>query len=339
MKPRSSDNGEQRPAFLITIDTEGDNLWARPKQVTTANARFLPRFQQLCESHGLKPTYLTDYDMARSEEFVEFGRDAAARGTAEIGMHLHAWNTPPLRPLTDDDDAHHPYLIEYPESVLREKIAFMTDLLAERFGDSPRSHRAGRWAFNGVYAKALLDHGYEIDCSVTPHVSWAGHRGDPAGTGGSDYRTFPAQAYFVDTDDISRPGDSQLLEVPMSIMPCRIGIVNRMRERLSERSLARRGLNRFFPPQTWFRPKTDNLDQMLAVMEWVGREQLDFVEFMLHSSELMPGGSPSFPGEADIERLYDNLEALFEAASASFVGATLSEYRAAFARAPVGSGR
>jgi hypothetical protein len=72
-------------------------------------------------------------------------------------------------------------------------------------------------------------------------------------------------------------------------------------------------------------------------MEWVGREPLDYVEFMLHSSELMPGGSPSFPGEAEIERLYENLETLFEAASGKFVGATLSEYRAAFACTPVGS--
>jgi hypothetical protein len=276
--------------------------------------------------------------MARSEQFVEFGRDAVKRGAAEIGMHLHAWNTPPLRPLTDDDDAHHPYLMEYPEPVLRDKVALMTDLLAERFGDSPRSHRAGRWAFNGVYAKALLHHGYAVDCSVTPHVSWAGHIGDPAGAGGSDYRLYPAQAYFVDADEISRPGDSQLLEVPMSIMPCRSGMVNRVRERFSERSLVRRGLNRFFPPHTWFRPKTDNLDRMLSVMDWVQCHGFDYVEFMLHSSELMPGGSPSFPSEVDIERLYENLEALFEAASGKVVGATLSEYRAAFAAAPASTG-
>jgi hypothetical protein len=26
-----------------------------------------------------------------------------ARGTAEVGMHLHAWNSPPTEPLTADD--------------------------------------------------------------------------------------------------------------------------------------------------------------------------------------------------------------------------------------------
>ncbi|MDR8263551.1 deacetylase, partial [Acinetobacter baumannii] len=50
------------PAFLITIDTEGDNLWQKHDSITTENARYLPRFQQLCEKYGFKPVYLTNYE-------------------------------------------------------------------------------------------------------------------------------------------------------------------------------------------------------------------------------------------------------------------------------------
>lgn len=39
----------RKPAFLITIDTEGDNIWARRLPITTRNAEYLPRFQKLCE--------------------------------------------------------------------------------------------------------------------------------------------------------------------------------------------------------------------------------------------------------------------------------------------------
>jgi hypothetical protein len=319
-------HGDDRPSLLITIDTEGDNLWARPETVTTENSLFLPRFQQLCESWGFKPTYLVDYDMARSEPFVEFGKDALRRKEAEIGMHNHAWNTPPLGQLTDDDNTHHPYLIEYPESTLRDKVGFMTELLGETFGVAVRSHRAGRWAFNAVYAKALIANGYWVDCSVTPHVSWEAYKGDPNGSGGSDYRRFPQRPYFLDADDVSRPGHSDLLEIPMTIMPCRFRLVNRIRERCTERSMLRRGLDRLFPPVTWFRAKTDNLDRMLAVLSWATSQKHDYVEFMLHSSELMPGGSPSFPGDAEIEKLYENLDVLFAAAATGFRGATLSEY-------------
>ncbi len=35
--------------FIITIDTEGDNPWANPREITTRNAEYLPRFQSLCE--------------------------------------------------------------------------------------------------------------------------------------------------------------------------------------------------------------------------------------------------------------------------------------------------
>ena len=45
-----------RPFFLITIDTEGDDLWSHPRNITTKNARYLPRFQKLCESYGFNTT-------------------------------------------------------------------------------------------------------------------------------------------------------------------------------------------------------------------------------------------------------------------------------------------
>src|SRR5262249_44806783 len=81
---------------LITIDAEGDDLWSRPRDITPRNAACLPRFQELCERYRWKPVYLANYEMALSPFFEEFGQDVLARGTAEIGMHLHAWNSPPL---------------------------------------------------------------------------------------------------------------------------------------------------------------------------------------------------------------------------------------------------
>ena len=89
--------------------------------------------------------------------FQEFGRDVVTRGAGEIGMHLHAWNSPPLFQLTEDDMLHHPYLIEYPPNVMRDKIRLMTDLLGERMGDRVLSHRAGRWGFNARYAELLVE--------------------------------------------------------------------------------------------------------------------------------------------------------------------------------------
>jgi hypothetical protein len=121
------------------------------------NTGYLPRFQDLCERYGFKPTWLTNYEMAMDPAFVEFGKDVIARKQGEIGMHLHAWNSPPEAPLTDDDWRWQPFLVEYPDTVLRDKVVYMTDLLEEKFQTKMLSHRAGRWAFDERYAAILTD--------------------------------------------------------------------------------------------------------------------------------------------------------------------------------------
>jgi len=287
--------------FLITIDTEGDNLWTISKTVTTQNARYLPRFQGLCEGYGFKPTWLTNFEMAECPAFREFGRDVLQRGQGEIGMHLHAWNSPPL---TNDSLTGQAYLIEYPEKVMKDKIGFMSDLLEHRFERKMVSHRAGRWAFDSRYARLLVEHGYRVDCSVTPHVNWAGVLGDPMGLGGSDYTTYPAQAYFMDLERIDREGDSPLLEVPVSIV--------------LKTDVA--------PITSWLRPNGQNRESMLEILKLACDNQWPCVEFMLHSSELMPGGSPTFQTLDDIEALYDDLELLLSKAVENFRGQTLTEF-------------
>jgi hypothetical protein len=55
-----------------------------------------------------------------------------------------------------------------------------------------------------------------------------------------------------------------------------------------------------------------------------------YIEFMLHSSELMPDGSPIFRTERSIDRLYDHLEQLFAEAQDNYRGLTLAEFRDEF---------
>lgn len=321
-----------KPSFLITIDTEGDNLWSRTEnKITTKNASYLPRFQELCERYKLKPTYLTNFEMANSSQFQEFGKEAIQRDVAEIGMHLHAWDMPPSFQLTENDLRFHPYLIEYPVSVMRDKVKFMTDLLEDVFGTKMLSHRAGRWSFDERYAQCLIENGYKVDCSVTPHVSWKDSLGDPSQSGGTDYTSFPDKAYFIDTSDISRSGDSTLLEVPVSTNTNRVVNALASSSIVRNLSLARRGLYYAFP-RIYLRPKHNNLKQMLGYLKHAASTKREYVEFMLHSSELMPGGSPYFKSESSIEKLYDTLDILFDNASQHFAGCTLSEYYEIFTR-------
>ena len=47
---------------------------------------------------------------------------------------------------------------------------------------------------------------------------------------------------------------------------------------------------------------------------------------MLHSSEFMPGGSPTFRTAASIDALYDDLEEVFSTAHRHWAGCTLKDY-------------
>ena len=321
--------------FIITVDTEGDNLWEKPREITTRNAAYLPRFQSLCERFRFKPVYLTNYEMALSDAFVEFARDVIARDAGEVGMHLHAWNSPPLEPLTDDDFRYQPYLIEYPAPVMKEKIRILTRLLEDRFAQRMVSHRAGRWAFDGRYAAMLLDAGYRVDCSVTPDVNWRACPGAPGGRGGSDYSGFPRQPYFFDPADISLATDGALLEVPMTVLP---GALYRKMPWAYRIPLLCRAANKVSLSLSWLCPaplmQKHNLNAMLEVARKARAERVTHLEFMAHSSELMPGGSRSSMNASDIERLYEYLEMLFEYLSSWCRGVTLKEFEAQFSKVP-----
>lgn len=330
-----------RPSFLITIDTEGDNIWAAPRRVTTHNARYLGRLQDLSEAYGLRPTYLTNYEMAADEVFRDFARRILTAGTGEIGMHLHAWNSPPLFPLSDDDVAHAPYLHEYPTHIIDAKVDAMTYLLEETFQVKMRSHRGGRFSFDERYARALIRNGYTTDCSVTPRRSWRSHRGDPSGLGGPDYTDFPNGPYFIDPSDISRPGPSTLLEVPLTTGSFGNGIIDAAVTVASSpavgfvdrKQILRRALRRLFPDDAFLVPNGRNRRRMEQLISLALRENRGYAELLLHSSELMPGGSPWLTTAHQIDALYDELEALFAVIQSHFQAATLSEFHDSFTAA------
>lgn len=295
--------------FIITIDTEGDNLWAshHGEPITTRNTNFLPRFQRLCNAYGFKPVYLTNYEMANDVEFAAEAKEWLKAGQCEIGLHVHGWNNPPFYPLAGDKFAH-AYLYEYPDEVMREKLEVTKNLIKENFGVNPVSHRAGKWAMDERYFNILSEIGIKVDCSYSPGIDWSNTIG--ATKGGTDYSHVSHNPQTIDG----------ILEVPITVRKLHWDGWQKPKRIL-------KGLLGLSKP-VWFRPAMASLDQMKRVFDlerWCSTN--DYVMLMLHSSELMPGGSPYFPDEASIEREYDALKALFEYAKRkSYVGCTLNEY-------------
>jgi len=73
---------------------------------------------------------------------------------------------------------------------------------------------------------------------------------------------------------------------------------------------------------------------MLRATRTARAEGAAHLDFSLHSSELMPGGSPTFRDATDVERLYEDLEILFGELSSWCRGVTLKEFHTSSTESP-----
>jgi len=294
--------------FIITVDTEGDNLWDYKDGdvVTTNNSKYIPRFQKLCEKYKFPPVYLSNYEMLCDDEYVSYIKKKHLQGLCEVGLHLHAWNNPPEYNLASIYGGN-PYLIEYPDEVMHAKFDFLYNLFCEKMGFKPVSHRAGRWAMDDRYFKLLEEYGVVVDCSVTPHIDWSANKG--ATCGGTDYSTFLENPNWI----------NRVFEIPPTIRFSYVPFAGGLRHKIKV-MLCGTPLN--------FRLANASLKQMKYLINKLQKESsTNYLEFMLHSSELMPGGSPYFENEKAIEDMYADLEDMFlYLKTLGYVGCTLEEY-------------
>jgi len=103
----------------------------------------------------------------------------------------------------------------------------------------------------------------------------------------------------------------------MTVVPSQPSAMDWVRPRQAT-SLAGRVINRLAPANTWLQPNGRNLGRLLRLLDGALERGDLYVEFTLHSSELMPGGSPRFPTVDSIEALYRDLNTLFAKAERSF---------------------
>src|SRR5258708_10730661 len=137
---------------IVSIDTEEDN-WHRTRTgVTVENIAELRGLAAFFDRLGVRPTYFTSYQVAIDPRAAATLREVSAGGRAEIGAHLHPWNTPPL------DEAFVPrnsMLKNLPADLQRAKLGRLTAALEQAFGLSPRAFRAVRYGLGRGTGGAL----------------------------------------------------------------------------------------------------------------------------------------------------------------------------------------
>ncbi len=315
--------------LLVGIDTEGDNQW---DAAARANQRFeniyaLPWLHALFARHGVRPTYVVTHPVASDERSAAVLRGLLAGGDCEIGAHHHAWETPPCTP---DDVRRHPYASTIPRRRFEQQLASLTRAIADAVGCAPVSYRSGRFGFSAEHVAGLERLGYLVESSVAP-LFYEAHKGGP------DFVEAPLTPYFLAYDSATRPGTSNLLEVPVSAalnrrLPKQLQYLYARAPRPYTTKRVLRALRLL--RMRWLRPSYSSLDDMIALARRLAADREPVLNLLFHSSEAIVGGSPYNRTQAELDAFCDRLDRFLAFATRELgaVPLTFAEFRRAYSR-------
>lgn len=272
---------------VFSIDVEEEGLFSgryAPVAEGVRNVEFLRRLEFVTQEFGVPLTLLCTWPVLNDCGCRELLRHWRDNFGAEIGAHLHPWNTPPLS--GEAGQAWTPSEA-MDAALLDAKLSELLRACRAATGEAPLSFRMGRFDL-GPKVRALLPrHGLQVDGSIVP-VTWS-----PALP-----EAFLSQAdpYLWPTDAGDEP---RLTEAPVTMVP--------LCPALRKAAWALGGgwlLKRFHTlgaagtVPAWFPLASMKLAAHLHLARG-GR----VVHLFLHSSELMPGCAPHVPDETAIVRM------------------------------------
>jgi hypothetical protein len=210
-----------------------------------------------------------------------------------------------------------------------QQLEALTSTIEAAVGTRPVSYRSGRYGFDASHVAALERLGYQVDSSVAP-LFYEAHKGGP------DFVEAPQRPYFLAYDSATRPGSSDVLEVPVS------SALNRRLPRALQFAYARaprpyttkrvlRALRLL--RVRWLRPSYSSLEDMIALAKDLHARNEPVLNLLFHSSEAIVGGSPYNRTEAELDAFRDRLERFFEFATGTLQArpVTFAGFRAEYA--------
>jgi len=300
---------------VVSIDTEEDN-WNRSRSdVAVENILEIPRLGAFLGRLGVRPTYFTTYQVAIAPRAAQALRDVCANGTAEIGAHLHPWNTPPI---SEAFVPRNSMTKNLPPALQLAKIQELTRTLQEVFGTAPTSFRAGRYGLGRDTIGALICAGYQVDSSVSPFINLETMDDGP------DFVGAPLDVYRLGWGgDPRRPNPKgDLVEIPLSNGFSRGPFsfwdpARRLLERAPFRRLRLAGIvDRLgIIKRLSLCPELASVADMLTLSRRLLEHGVRHLHVSWHSPTLKPGLSPFATTAADVARLYASLEAYFDGLS------------------------
>ena len=317
--PEAATPANSAVQVVLTIDTEADNAWENHLNPSVANVRELLRLHDLLAKYGAKATCLVTSRVIQDGEAIEVLRHLVESGGAEIGAHLHPWESPPFME-SGLDTQYHAFPHDLPLNVFREKLKRLVEAIGGRCSP-PTCYRGGRWGIAPEHLAVLEQAGFEVDTTVTPLIDWRETKGVPTslnGRGGVDFRSAPVSPYHPDYSDVTREGGAKIIEVPLTVGLTRSvpPLVRRLYVALPE--LAHRVLRKSaLLRAVWATPAQEDERHLLKMLAVVLRERVPVINMGIHSSELVVGGAPRAQSAEDVARIFGRLEAMLSVLASS----------------------
>ena len=277
----------------VSVDTEEEFEWGAPfsrdRHGTMAVAA-IRTGQRYFTQAGVRPLYYVDTPVVDSDEGAAIFSELLADGSADVGVHLHPWVTPPF---VEEVCARNSYAGNLPENVERAKLRHIRDRIAQRIGHRPIAYRAGRYGLGPNTHRLLIEEGFQCDSSVRTLFDY---RDD----GGPDYRYKRLKPYWTG------PGNA-LLELPLTTVFT--GFASRLGPRLfpflhlapgARAVMARTGAMERIP----LTPEGIPADKACQAID-VGLDRgIQLFNISFHSPSLAPGYTPYVRTQADLVRFY-----------------------------------
>ena len=172
----------------MVVDTEEEFDWSQFARTNTSVSAMadVHHGQNVCDAHGIVPTYVADYPVVTQAPGYEPLRAFLREGRATVGAHLHPWVTPPF---TEEVNARNSYPGNLPAELERAKLRSLSDAIEQNIGVRPVVYKAGRYGIGANSAAILESEGFQVDCS--PSAAY-----DFSADGGPDFARCDAMPYW-----------------------------------------------------------------------------------------------------------------------------------------------
>jgi hypothetical protein len=288
--------------LIVTIDVEEEGLFSNrydPQDTPVTNVAELVSLDPIFREWGIRPTLLVTYPVISDGPCADLLMKLRIKWDGEIGAHLHHWNTPPFERLPYPDPVPSDLV---PSELLSHKLErLLAAILA--WGAKATSFRMGRFNIGPRMFSVLEKAGITVDSSIAPMRQYYG---------GPDHLSAQTDPYFPDPENLLHPGNSRILEVPMTILP----VFKKLGSFLD-------GSAKSCFPERWISWFAMNLGSLPVQPMWTGLRRLkagvrlhahrggQVLTIFFHSSELIPGGCPQHRTTEDVDRFRSKLNTFF----------------------------